>query len=255
MTRLLLRVLRTADDSNLAVGDLLHVPTDVAVLGRGEQADVLLPDPTVSRVHARLTVLPDGVRVERLAEHNGVFVDELPVEGDLVVRDDQAAVQLGAVVLLMMRVDSGANRTTLPVGSVHVVPEPSARIRVVWDAQQCTVYVDGRALDVTPRAAAFLGALCETPDAPVQEDDLRERMHGYTGNIHQCATLARSALRRRVEEGTLELADLVTSVRAAFDASFDDTDPNTVVRLLVGNQHSFGYVARVGALGVTVEQL
>jgi pSer/pThr/pTyr-binding forkhead associated (FHA) protein len=50
------------------------------VLGRGEEANIVLRDPLVSRVHARLTVLPDeSVILEDLHSTNGVYVNGVRV--------------------------------------------------------------------------------------------------------------------------------------------------------------------------------
>jgi hypothetical protein len=44
-------------------------------LGRGRAATIVLPDPTASRLHARLTLGPDGARVADLGSKNGVRVN------------------------------------------------------------------------------------------------------------------------------------------------------------------------------------
>lgn len=50
------------------------------VLGRGEEANIVLADPLVSRVHARLTIMPDeSVILEDLHSTNGVYVNGVRV--------------------------------------------------------------------------------------------------------------------------------------------------------------------------------
>ncbi|WP_460593462.1 FHA domain-containing protein, partial [Escherichia coli] len=45
------------------------------MLGRSRQATVRLNDDLVSKLHARVTVKPDGVWLEDLAATNGTFID------------------------------------------------------------------------------------------------------------------------------------------------------------------------------------
>jgi hypothetical protein len=44
-------------------------------IGRGRAATIVLPDPSASRVHARLRLGPDGARIEDLRSKNGVRVN------------------------------------------------------------------------------------------------------------------------------------------------------------------------------------
>lgn len=61
-------------------------------LGRGEDADVVLPDGLVSRIHCRVTATEDGIVVEDLESTNGTMIDgraiareQLPAFGRLKV--------------------------------------------------------------------------------------------------------------------------------------------------------------------------
>lgn len=253
MFTIVLRVISAPTDSILATGSLLYATEDVVVLGRGDGADVLVPDVTVSRSHARVRLLPGVVRIERLAEHNALFVDEMSVVEAIEITGDHAVLQLGGVVLAMQRIEQTSTRTTRPVNEAQPAPT-TARFRVVWDAQNCTVHLDERALDLPPLAASFLGRILESADTPVHQWDLHEHLGSRT-NLAQCASLVRSALRRRVEDGELDADDLAAAVHAALDAPVDPTDLTELLRRLIGNQRGFGYVARVGAMGVAVEQL
>jgi len=49
-------------------------------LGRGRAATIVLPDPTASRVHARITLTPDGARVADLGSKNGVRVNGVRID-------------------------------------------------------------------------------------------------------------------------------------------------------------------------------
>lgn len=77
---------------NLTVTDqIFEVDRPTLVVGRGRDAGITLPDPSVSRVHARLIAQPDGhVLVEDMGSANGTFVNNQRVriwqlaEGDLL---------------------------------------------------------------------------------------------------------------------------------------------------------------------------
>ena len=57
-----------------------HALAAAQTLGRGRAATVVLPDPTASRVHARLTVGPDGARLEDLRSKNGVRLNGVRID-------------------------------------------------------------------------------------------------------------------------------------------------------------------------------
>lgn len=64
-----------------------HPLGPVETLGRGRRASIVVADPAASRVHARLTVGPDGARLEDLRSKNGVSVNGVRVDrGPLPVR-------------------------------------------------------------------------------------------------------------------------------------------------------------------------
>ncbi|MEN0064402.1 MAG: FHA domain-containing protein [Myxococcota bacterium] len=249
-----MRVLAAPEDSILAEGALLYVNQPEVIVGRSDRADVLLPHESVSRRHARLSVTPNGIRIERLVDHNGLFVDEVSVDEPTIITKDQAVLQVGAVLLMMQRISNAASRTTQPVGSVKLVPESDTRFRVVWDAGTCTVSLDDRELNLRPQAAAFFGLLLESPDAWVNNWELEDHL-GAKANLNQCATLVRGSLSRRINEGSLLLEDLVDSLQATLDIDLDATQPRAVLRHVIGNQRDNAYTARVGKLGISIEHV
>jgi DNA-binding NtrC family response regulator len=54
---------------------VLHVPAGSAVIGRSAEADLVLPNPSVSRRHARLTIDPAEALLEDLDSQNGTCVN------------------------------------------------------------------------------------------------------------------------------------------------------------------------------------
>jgi DNA-binding winged helix-turn-helix (wHTH) protein len=92
---------------NLALGEL--------VLGRhgGRLGDV--PDPSVSRHHARLEISATGCEVEDLASKNGTYVNGRRIEGRAPLADGDE-LRLGHVAFVLRRLDPEAEtetRTTL----------------------------------------------------------------------------------------------------------------------------------------------
>ncbi|QYH35708.1 FtsK/SpoIIIE domain-containing protein [Salinibacterium sp. M195] len=61
------------------IGRIITLPIGGAVLGRDARADILLDDPLVSKLHARVDVAPGVVRIVDLNSANGIEVDGGPV--------------------------------------------------------------------------------------------------------------------------------------------------------------------------------
>lgn len=57
-----------------------HALGPTQTLGRGRRASIVLPDPTASRLHARLTLGRAGARVEDLRSRNGVRVNGVRID-------------------------------------------------------------------------------------------------------------------------------------------------------------------------------
>ena len=65
-------------------------------IGRSRENDVVLLDASLSRVHARIDVEPDGTSVLDLGSRNGTFVDGIRVTEPVPLRDG-AEILLGCV--------------------------------------------------------------------------------------------------------------------------------------------------------------
>ena len=66
------------------------------IFGRASNCDVVLPDPSVTRRHARVRHGPDGCRIEDLGGTNGVLVNDTSVSATLLRDGDR--VQIGHAV-------------------------------------------------------------------------------------------------------------------------------------------------------------
>lgn len=74
-----------------------------STLGRSDDADFTIPDPTISRVHARVRV-GESIELVDLDSANGTFVAEKPIEANAPRRlEPTSAFRLGRVTLLLER--------------------------------------------------------------------------------------------------------------------------------------------------------
>ena len=74
----------------------------IRTIGRATGADFIVDAPLVSRVHCRLTALPDGeLEVRDLNSTNGTFVNGERIENVLLASGDR--LQVGRVELVAVR--------------------------------------------------------------------------------------------------------------------------------------------------------
>jgi transcriptional regulator with AAA-type ATPase domain len=108
------RLTSTADGTafDLRFGHGVHT------LGSGNDSDLRIGHPTVSRRHARLTCTDDGITIEDLGSTNGTTVDGTPVDGPVVVVD-RAKLKIGGVVFELgpLQVDDGLHSLHGPASS------------------------------------------------------------------------------------------------------------------------------------------
>ena len=74
-------------DSGTSVGKCHQLKGDALLLGRAEGCDIVLPDDTVSRQHARILRRDDGYYLEDLQSRNGTFVNGRRVTSPARLRD------------------------------------------------------------------------------------------------------------------------------------------------------------------------
>ena len=78
-------------------------PGEIKVIGRASPADLVLDDRSLSRSHARLTWLPDGVFVEDLSSKNGTRLDDESVVSVSLQPESTRQLRLGNVQLSVRR--------------------------------------------------------------------------------------------------------------------------------------------------------
>ena len=67
-------------------------------IGRGENADILLADPTIAEIHAIIYLLPSGARLRDAGSAAGLRVNGRIVDDEIVLNDG-AQIEIGGVVL------------------------------------------------------------------------------------------------------------------------------------------------------------
>jgi DNA-binding winged helix-turn-helix (wHTH) protein len=82
------------------------------ILGREGEGVVALPSASVSRQHAALIVEGRAARLRDLGSKNGTFVDDLRVEGPVILRDG-AQLRFGTLNVTYRAVQSGSSTETI----------------------------------------------------------------------------------------------------------------------------------------------
>jgi pSer/pThr/pTyr-binding forkhead associated (FHA) protein len=83
------------------MGDgLFTLPEGETVIGRGNDVGLLLPNVSVSREHAKVTVTGDVIEIADLDSRNGTMVNGDPVESRALASGDE--IQVGKYVLIFL---------------------------------------------------------------------------------------------------------------------------------------------------------
>jgi len=80
------------------VGEVLSVERDGAVLGRGDDADLRIQDPSLSRAHVRFTRTGDTLSITDLDSRNGTLVEGARLEGTRKLKNGDL-IALGGVLV------------------------------------------------------------------------------------------------------------------------------------------------------------
>jgi pSer/pThr/pTyr-binding forkhead associated (FHA) protein len=82
-------------------------------LGRSTECDVSIPSDEISRHHAKLQVVPDGVMVEDMGSANGTFVNNQRVHGGTLMKPGDE-LRLDTVRFMLMSPGMEAHSTPVP---------------------------------------------------------------------------------------------------------------------------------------------
>ncbi len=91
-------------------GRSVLLPEGSHLIGRRADCAICVDDPSVSRVHARLEVTPDVLRIEDLRSKNGTFAGGRRVEGTAEILP-QAELRIGEVRVEVSRLGAGEAST------------------------------------------------------------------------------------------------------------------------------------------------
>jgi pSer/pThr/pTyr-binding forkhead associated (FHA) protein len=100
-------------------------------IGRQQDCDISLPGDEISRHHARVQVLPDGVMVEDMGSANGTFINDKRVHSGVLKPGEE--LRLDTVRFLLMSPGMDATKP-LPVAPPVTAPAKSGPGAGVWIA-------------------------------------------------------------------------------------------------------------------------
>lgn len=132
--------------------------TGTHLLGRSEEADFRIPQPSVSRRHAEIIVEGDALVIRDLGSHNGTLVNGNKVDGTMPLKPGDRV----EVANIILRVHGLEDPTDL--SSVNENLRPNAEIS--WDEVHNRHGQDRNLQSLLFRVLAKAGNLLTTPRAP-----------------------------------------------------------------------------------------
>jgi pSer/pThr/pTyr-binding forkhead associated (FHA) protein len=124
-------------------GQRWTVQSDLVVLGRGNECDLLLPEPQVSRQHIKIKQIAGQYVLEDLDSKNGTWVNGQQVKGERVLRDgDEINVALAVTIVF---VESEATAPVTLNDTAGSTRGGIGRLRLDRDSRR--VFVTGKEID------------------------------------------------------------------------------------------------------------
>jgi len=135
-------------------------------VGRGPECDVILADPLVSRLHARIHVESDGVKVEDLYSTNGVYLNgERITHARLIHTGDRLFVGSHEITFLPLSPDP-VQASSIPPGSAPYHREPATRPNIVPGTLDIPITARADALNLLGNLARRLANDVKAEQAP-----------------------------------------------------------------------------------------
>jgi DNA-binding NtrC family response regulator len=190
------------------------------VIGAAPQADIVLSDPAVSRLHAELEVRPDGLWVTDLGSSNGTYLETFLVAAARV--PSGARLRLGSTVLTVEETDTPAavdesrqDRFGPLVGRSRVMRALFARLARVAPTD-ATVLIHGETgtgkelvawaiHEASPRAA---GPFVIVDCGSLPETLLEAELFGHARGAFTGATASRAGAIEAADGGTVFLDEI-----------------------------------------------
>lgn len=110
-------------------------------IGRDQECEIMIPDRQVSRFHARISLMDEGIILEDLGSKNGTFYNGNPIEGSVQLQDGDSI-----QIALVQNFNYLSSDATLPLDKQigtelfeKIIPEDI----IVLDAKSRRVWIDG----------------------------------------------------------------------------------------------------------------
>lgn len=181
-------------------GQRWTLASDEMLIGRGNDADIVLPERQVSRYHSKILYRDGRYYLEDLDSKNGTFLNGQQVKGTAALQDgDEIQIAL-CVRMLFIGTD-----VTVPLS--FDLPRRDGG-SVVLEENKRTVSIKGKELDPPLSLAQFrlLQMLYDADGAVCGRDDIIEAVWPGTGGIG-VSEQAIDALVRRLRDRLAELGD------------------------------------------------
>ena len=168
-------------------------------IGRDNECEVLIADRQVSRFHARISIVEDGILLEDLGSKNGTFYNGNPLEGSVFLQDGDS-IQI-ALVQNFIFLSSDA---TLPLDkqiSPDLFPQRVSEDKIILDSQSRRVWI-GKEEVIPPLSMPqfrLLEALYDQKNIVVSRSDLVQSIWGNERAVG-VSEQALDALVRRLRE-------------------------------------------------------
>lgn len=140
----------------VASGGEWELERGALVIGRAADANVIVDDPLVSRVHARLTVLPDErVIVEDMHSTNGLFINGMRLARPTAGLSEGDRLLIGTTEISVFSTRASA---TMPIGKriaeVRLTPKPRLALNPSASAMARPMQATSKPIPTTERSDA-----------------------------------------------------------------------------------------------------
>lgn len=183
------------------IGQRWTLDNDEMLIGRGSDADIVLPERQVSRYHSKIFYRDGRYFLEDLDSKNGTFLNGQQVKGTAPLQDgDEIQIAL-CVRMLFVGTDA-----TVPLS--FDLPRGESSGGMVLEENRRTVSIKGRELDPPLSLAQFrlLQMLYDADGAVCGRDDIIDAVWPGTAGIG-VSEQAIDALVRRLRDRLAELDD------------------------------------------------
>ena len=184
-------------------GKRFTLEREVTIIGRADDADIVVPDPLASRRHAQIRREPWRYVIEDLGSRNGTLVNGEPVT-------EPRALQQGDTI----HIGASPLRFEDPNATLPMAAESLRQVHLpVWvNVATGEAFAYGQTLDLAPKELALLTLLFEKGGAVCDKDEIASAVwpeYGGAVSDYNIETLV-SRLRSKLSQGGLSPDVIVT---------------------------------------------